>query len=265
MEHLNWELSVLSQSVAYNNLSGASQHVGLSQPQLSRIVKRLEDNWNLVLLDRTAKRKATWTSAAYRLAKLYTEADRQLNQEIQKISNQNIPDHIRVGTLEGLFPVAGNFLKHIEQNFADIQIFEMDIHDLDILEERFFKGRFDFIFTVRTPGRKKFSFVKELGFQMMKTIKEEPSEEKKIKVLSSFEYETRKFSSKKRDSGRMFVSNSLSARRWWVDHFGGDARFPSEILANEPKSGEVLKPLLVGAETMLPDFWKTASNFKATH
>jgi len=71
MEHFNWELSVLSRAVAYQNLSGASQHVGLSQPQLSRIIQKLEAQWSVVLLDRSAKRKACWTPAAYKLARVY--------------------------------------------------------------------------------------------------------------------------------------------------------------------------------------------------
>jgi DNA-binding transcriptional LysR family regulator len=85
MERISHELSVLTRAVAYKNLSGASQHVGLSQPQLSRIVKKIEETFSIVLLDRGAKRNATWTPTAHRLADFYLKKMRVFERELETI------------------------------------------------------------------------------------------------------------------------------------------------------------------------------------
>ena len=56
MEYLSWDLAILSRATHYPNLSIASTHVGLSQPQLSRIVAKLEEQYGVQLLDREARR-----------------------------------------------------------------------------------------------------------------------------------------------------------------------------------------------------------------
>ncbi|MHA0112066.1 LysR family transcriptional regulator, partial [Klebsiella pneumoniae] len=67
-----WDLSVLTRATQYANLSIAADHVGISQPQLSRIVAKLEDQLGLILLDRESRRKSAWTPAAHRLADIYS-------------------------------------------------------------------------------------------------------------------------------------------------------------------------------------------------
>src|SRR5690606_13535732 len=67
MLSLNWDLTVLSRAIQYNNLSGAAQHVGISQPQLSRIVSRLESELGVPLLNRETRRHSTWTAQAHRI------------------------------------------------------------------------------------------------------------------------------------------------------------------------------------------------------
>jgi LysR family transcriptional regulator, transcriptional activator for aaeXAB operon len=71
VEGLHWPLSVLARAVHYKNLTSASSHVGLSQPQLSRLVSQLEKELNVTLLDRSARRKSGWTPAAHRVAQIY--------------------------------------------------------------------------------------------------------------------------------------------------------------------------------------------------
>ena len=100
MIHLHWELSVLSRAVAYSNLSGAAMHVGLSQPQLSRIVAKLEKEFGVMLLDRAARRKSGWTPSAFRLAEVYGTSVRKLEVDIQQAVQDSEPNHLTVGTLE---------------------------------------------------------------------------------------------------------------------------------------------------------------------
>jgi DNA-binding transcriptional LysR family regulator len=71
MELLAWELSVISRAVAYKNLSSAAAHVGLSQPQLSRIVQKVEKNLQVQLLDRSSRRSSSWQPIALQLAEIY--------------------------------------------------------------------------------------------------------------------------------------------------------------------------------------------------
>lgn len=62
MQQLYYELGVLAKAVNFKNLSAAALHVGLSQPQLSRIIAKIEEELKIVLLDRSAKRKSGWTN-----------------------------------------------------------------------------------------------------------------------------------------------------------------------------------------------------------
>ena len=92
MDHLNWELSVLNRSVAYNNLSGASQHVGLSQPQLSRIVAKLEDRWNLVDVARCGDLNCHGTTA-----KGIVGIERVLDQSATDVNSVYVEVRCRLG------------------------------------------------------------------------------------------------------------------------------------------------------------------------
>src|SRR6476619_4490077 len=113
MEYLSWDLSILSHAVAYPNLAGASAHVGLSQPQLSRIIAKLEAETGLTLLDRETRRKSSWTPAAYRLAEIYAKTFSNFRAELAGVEGTAFPDHLRIGTLEGLLPQAMPFCKSL--------------------------------------------------------------------------------------------------------------------------------------------------------
>src|SRR5476649_2133312 len=113
MDYLSWDLSILSRATAYENLSRASAHVGLSQPQLSRIVAKLEESLGLTLLDRESRRKSSWTPAAYRLAEIYQGTVQAFNAEIATLATGLTPRELRIGTLEGLVPTAMAFVKQL--------------------------------------------------------------------------------------------------------------------------------------------------------
>ena len=207
MQQLYYELSVLSKAINFKNLSAAALHVGLSQPQLSRIIAKIEDELKIVLLDRSAKRKSGWTTVAFQLSEIFEKSIRRLELELQGISNNQMVGELHIGTLEGLSDFA---LKACKLCFEEVGVkkITLDIFDLNELEANFLSGNLDLIFTSKTPGRQKFKYLMELGFQKL----EEISSNKNFAVLSSFEYG--RANKKELESyPHIFVSNSLAMRR----------------------------------------------------
>lgn len=258
MDHLNWDLSVLSKAVAYGNLSSASSHVGLSQPQLSRIVAKLEEQFNVVLLDRDAKRKSSWTPAAHKMADLYTHTQRRFFSEIFQFIEGSQPNYLRIGCLEGLTQVSLDFAKGILDNLP-IQIIELHTFDLSELEEKFQKGDLDFVFTSREPGMKKFRFRKMLGYQtLVKTNGAGTSGD--YDVFSTFEF-SKDTHHHQAPEKKTVVSNSLFIREMWIKQFGGATTLPSEVRANPENTEAEVAVILLGLEHFTPSFWKSIEGF----
>src|SRR5690349_4048212 len=136
MEQMHWPLEVLSRSIQYKNLTGAAAHIGLSQPQLSRLIKKLEDEFEVVLLDRVTKRKSSWTSTAHRLAEIYQESSRRLQTSIVELQENFQPKQLRIATLEGLANFTLDFAEAIFEN-TNVALIELDILDQNELEEKF--------------------------------------------------------------------------------------------------------------------------------
>ena len=99
IENLAYELSVLAKAVQHKNLSAASAHVGLSQPQLSRLVSRIEGEFKVLLLDRSARRKSGLTTIASDLAMAFTKGMGRVEAELLAMSQDRETTHLRVGTL----------------------------------------------------------------------------------------------------------------------------------------------------------------------
>ncbi len=263
MELLHWELSVLSRAVAFQNLSGAAAQVGLSQPQLSRIVAKLEKEIGVPLLDRASKRKSGWTSTALRLAEIYARSSHLLQAEIQNLENENTPQHFRIGALEGLIPHAARLSQFLMKTLGVHRI-ELDIHDLDKLEERFFKGEFDFLLSIREPGKKKFSNSLRLGYQAMERVTTADA----VSVFSSFEFQSQEFhrrktkAEKERTQGSVLISNSLAVRKYWVENFGGSGVFPSKLHARSSDHASEVSVYLLGSELLSQSVWRGAKEFK---
>ncbi|MEQ1875590.1 MAG: LysR family transcriptional regulator [Bdellovibrionia bacterium] len=254
IQDLAWELSVLSRSVAYNNLSGASAQVGISQPQLSRIVSKLEESLGIVLLDRTVRRRSAWTPAASRLAELYSKAARNLQQDMQKMTEGVHLREVRVGTLEGLSSVAMAFANHLFTS-CETEVVDLDIYDLSALEEGFMKENLDFIFTIREIGRKKPTFIRTLGAQrVIKVDKGLP-----YTVVSPYEFSARL---KQKVKGKVLISNSLEIRKTWLDTHGGRGWLPSTIQKGEIVEKDRNEVFLLGSEQLTSGFWDKASVFK---
>jgi hypothetical protein len=251
MDYLNWELSVLSRAVAYTNLSGAASHVGLSQPQLSRIVAKLESQLELTLLDREARRRSAWTPSAYRLAEVYNDSLRQFRSGLSKLTENAELSHVRIGTLEGLTGNALELARHLFEG-GSVRVLELDVLDLNDLEERFGKREFDLIFTFREPGRKKFKHVRKLGYQTLESL----GSPKGVQVMSSFEFGNKMGNLRSDSARRILVSNSLEVRKTWIAQFGGTGILPSQVRKEKgAKAGDV-PVLIVGAEDLGSAFWK---------
>lgn len=261
MDILNWDLAVLSKAVAYNNLSGASAHVGLSQPQLSRIVAKLEEQFGVTLLDRDAKRKSSWTSAAFRLAEIYSKTVRQFSGDVQSLLENAQPKQLRFGALEGLASLATDCVYHTYQN-STIQLIELHIFDLSELEENFFKGELDFVFTSREPGRKKFKHSEILGYQTLDQIENKQDGDLNFSVLSPFEYAPKHHEISKDEHRRTLVSNSLYVRHQWIDRFGGYGVVPSDVRKKRSSKHNEEPVLLLGQEHFPAGIWDLVSSFR---
>lgn len=247
MQQIYYEMSVLAKAIHFKNLSAAALHVGLSQPQLSRIIARIEDDLKIVLLDRSAKRKSGWTPVAFQLSEIFEKSIRRLETELQGISNNQIVGELHIGTLEGLSDFALNTTRLCFEEVG-VKKITLDIFDLNELEANFMSGNLDLIFTSKSPGRQKFKYLAELGFQKL----EEINSSKDFAVLSTFEYG--RANKKELESfPHLFVSNSLSIRRGWLEKHGGTGHLPTEAKRGRAKDAEPV--LLIGSELLNPVLW----------
>lgn len=248
MQQIYYELSVLAKSVHFKNLSGAALHVGLSQPQLSRIIAKIEDELKIVLLDRSAKRKSGWMPIAFQLTHLFEKSVKRLEGDLVGLSQNQLISEIHIGTLEGLSGFAMNACKHCFDQIGVPKIY-VEIYDLNELEAHFISGNLDFIFTSKTPGKQKYKYLLELGFQVLEKIQTN----KNYALLSSFEYGK---SNKKdfEEFKHILVSNSLTLRREWLESYGGTGLLPTE--AKKGKSKEHEPVLMIGSEILNPNLWQ---------
>jgi LysR family transcriptional regulator, transcriptional activator for aaeXAB operon len=248
MQQLYYELSVLTKAIHFKNLSAAAIHVGLSQPQLSRIIARIEDEFKVILLDRSAKRKSSWTPIAFEMAGIFDRSIRRLGTELQGLSQNNAVAEIHIGTLEGM---AGFAIDTCKICFEDMGLkkISLDIYDLNELDSNFLAGNLDMIFTSKIPGRQKFRYLLEIGSQVLEKI----NSNKKFGVFSTFEYGR---SQKKELEGfeHLFISNSLAVRKAWLDNVGGVGYIPSETRKGRLKEHEPV--FLIGSELLSPILWE---------
>lgn len=247
MKQIFYELSVLSKSVHFKNLSAAAVHVGLSQPQLSRIIAKIETELKVIILDRSAKRKSGWTPEAFNLAQIFEKSARRLEQELFSVSKDQMTGEIHIGTLEGLAPTAMKLAKMCFDHIGIHKIF-LDIYDLSDLEAHFLSGHLDLILSSKRPGRQKFHHAVELGFQILEKIQTH----KDFAVLSTFEYSQtdRKM---KESFKHVLISNSLSVRKEWFKDPGGIGHLPTEARSGKAKDAEPV--WLLGSEILNPQLW----------
>lgn len=257
MDYLNWDLYILSRAIAYPNLSGAAPHIGISQPQLSRIIVKLEERYAVVLLDRDAKRKSGWTPEAFKLVNIYANAARVFDADVKNVLNEAEPEHFAIGTLEGLAPLASG-LCHYLFSHTGIKTIDLQILDLSLLEEEFAKGNLDAIFSSREPGKKKYRHVETLGYQSLDRVAQN-NKDSSVTVLSPYEHGGRKGSN---DKSKVLICNSLAARSHWLHTYGGKATIPSAVYARR-KSTQTENPvLLICHDHLNRNIWQTITTFR---
>ena len=258
---LTWELAVLRRAVAFDNLSSAAGPIGLSQPQLSRIIAKLEKTLAIHLLDRQSRRQSRWTAAARSLAELCDETQNHFERRVREWQNQSAmtPERLSIGVLEGLMPIATELAEH---SFSPLGISEVEIRvtDLDQLEEDFLGRRTDLIVTSRVPGRRKFKNQKRLGYQTLDPIEGSSP----VRVYSSFE----KIMMNPRPTRKnpILTSNSLWIREYWIRKNQGSGILPSRFHSGTPPKKEGVFPvLLIGDEGLPLALWQTLSTGVSSH
>lgn len=258
LSQLNWELSVLSRAIAYQNLSEAATHIGISQPQLSRIVSKLETELKAVILDRGAKRKSGWTPMALKICEAFMKSERRLEREIFELIEGAEVSALKVGTLEGFSSLAIQLCENLLVQ-GGMKHLELDVFDLDELEKLFLKGELDLIFTYREPSKRKYRYERELGFQHIEWVQTNS----KVMVMSSFEYHAKMHKKEAAATERTLVSNSLEIRKEWFKRFGGTGTMPSEVLGKVPsKEGNDERVYLIGSDQIMPGIWDKVDGFK---
>ncbi len=252
LESLFWDLSVLARAVVFSNLSSASRHIGLSQPQLSRIVKKIEDELEVQLLDREAKRKSGWTRAAMDLAEQFSKGSRDLTRQLEGAVKHVKLTEIRIGTLEGLTPLAVA-LAHELISTDNFERADLDVHDIGDLEDHFLRGHYDVIFSFREPGNRKFRFVETLGYQRFQVI----DTSREIFVGSHFEARNLETRSKKNKAKKKYViSNSLLVRREWLENWGGHGNLPSELQRDKSSTRADQLVMMIGTDDLPKPLWE---------
>lgn len=250
MEQLHWPLHILSRAIHFKNLSGASTHVGLSQPQLSRLVSQIEKELDVILLDRTARRKSGWTPAAFKLAEVYLQSSRKLQAAIHEVVETQIPAEIHIGTLEGLSSLAIELTKLLF-NDPRLHLIEVNVFDQNELEEKFLNGDLDLCLSSRTPGRQKLKHEIELGFQMIDGY--ESTEGASVYFVQSPFERGREKRRKDIENQKYFISNSLALRKLWLTKFGGHGMLPGKV--RKQKAKELLPVLLIANDLFNEQLW----------
>lgn len=246
LQNLTYELSILARAVEHKNLSAAAVHVGLSQPQLSRLIAKIEHEMGVVLLDRTARRKSGWTPLALDLVKIFARGISRLELEIMTIAQDRELTELRIGTLEGVASIALQFAQSGLQELKMKKVF-LDILDFQDLESLFLNGSLDLIFTVRPPSKQKFAHLIEVGYQQEEYL----SSDKDVYVCSPSELVSNK--KLENEYPHMFVSNSLSLRQKWLNDFGGSGSLPTDTRRGRGKG--IFSVYLIGSDLISPKLW----------
>ncbi len=249
MEQIAFELSILRKCVAFKNLSWAAKHVGMSQPQISRIIKKIEEHVGFPLIDRASKRSSCWLPEALKLAEIHALQVQNFERDLQALRTTGVPPSLRIGLLEGMMVSLMTLIENLSQDLK-LQHLEVYVLDLSELEEKFFRGEIDLLFTSQEPGKRKFENELILGYQNLDCH----NKNAKDKIMSPFEYATldvkkksqRRLGSPNVHNTRTLVSNSLEWRRLWIEKYGGEGFLPSKIQSK--KTERAVPVIALGAE-----------------
>ncbi|MEZ0391923.1 MAG: LysR family transcriptional regulator [Pseudobdellovibrionaceae bacterium] len=253
IQNLTYELSVLSKAIQHKNLSAAAQHIGLSQPQLSRLIAKIESELSVILLDRSARRKSGWTPLAHDLSLTFTKGISRLQSDILSVAQESEVHELRIGTLEGLSAIATQFVQHCFDKI-NIPTVYLDVLDFRDLDSQFLSGNLDLIFSVRPPSKQKYKHQLEVGYQQMEKI----STNKEIYIFSPFEFTGAE--KKSMEPGKKtLISNSLSFRSHWLHQIGGTGILPIDAKRGRGKGYYSVN--LFGSDLISPKLWTLISEF----
>lgn len=244
MQPLYASLEILSKAIKYKNLTGASLHIGLSQPQISRHINKLEEDLQLNLLFRGSKRHSVWTPAAHELAAVFERSHQKLTHSIQELQLDSQPTQLHIGTLEGLYYLATHLAHWVLEN-TTTKVVQVDVFDQHEMEAQFTSGELDMSFTSRIPSKQKLKHVLELGHQSF----EDYDSNKDYRVYSAYE----NTQDRRQHRRKLLVSNSLGVRKQWLESYGGKGRLPGQL----SKKGE-LPVLLIANDLINPYIWEQA-------
>lgn len=255
VQKLATELSVLGEAVKYANLTAAASHVGLSQSQLSRIVKRIEDELGIALLDRASKRGSAWTNQALRLARVFELQARNFEVAILEAINEHSLARVRFGLLEGLLPLfkvwLGSWVKRQEIPFRELQVNSLELAEL---ETEFLLGRLDVALTSRPPARGKSHFVETIGYQSMQAqgtggaVAQSPFEAKQVREPSS--------STPVSGAQVLVTTNSLWLRRSLIEDGIARGMIPS-VEVRSRSNREFVTPVFMVCHSSVPERLRT--------
>ena len=249
MDQLHWPLTVLNRSIAFKNLTAASQNVGISQPQLSRLIKQLEDELNVTLLDRSSPRHTTWTPEARKLAELFNKSEKTLAHALEEFCEGSHQKEIKIGFLEGLSPIAKEYAKILFDK-TSVETIHLDVFDQNDLEARFLVADIDLVFTSRVPNNKKHLYFKELGYQFIEKKSDKLND---IMIYSGFEFNTLPPIQRKKQKKKV-ISNSLFVRKSFQELFGGTIRVPSAVRSGIPPTGST-PVIAIAQEYVSQNLW----------
>lgn len=248
MTQLNYPLSILARAIEFRNLSSASLHVGLSQPQLSRLVAKLERELGMELLDRRVKRKSSWTPNAMKLADVFRNSERRLDHSVRALQTGQRLKQIHIGTLEGLAATAITFGKRLFDEAA-LELVMLDVYDRNELEAKFLAGDLDLIINTRLPSPAKPRYLRVCGYQSLDVVEKNPE----FSLFSTFEYNIRPIRQRRTDHNKTMVSNSLFVRRTWLDLYGGHGTIPSDLYEKQKKGCDEV--YLIGGDWLDAYIW----------
>jgi DNA-binding transcriptional LysR family regulator len=246
LQDLTHELSTLVKAIEHKNLSAASSHVGISQPQLSRMIAKIEEELNVVLLDRSSRRNSGWTEIAHSLASAFSKGLMRLESEILAVAQERELHELRIGTLEGLSEIAMQFAQDCFKKL-NIKTIHLDVLDFKLLDSQFLSSSLDLIFTVSPPNKQKFKNTLEVGFQQMEQI----HSDKSTFICSSSELLSQKEA--ENEYKHLLVTNSLAIRQYWLKEIGGTGKLPIETQKGRGKG--FYSVYLIGSELLNNKIW----------
>ena len=246
---LAWEIEVLSRAIQYPNLSVAATQIGLSQPQLSRILQRVEADLGLLLLERDSKRQVSWKPEAIKLANVYSQISRSWDLELKHLQGSKQLKKIRVGCLEGLSEVATEYIAKVVKLESSLEEIEIESLDLGELEKAFLAQEIDLMLSSRSPGKKKFQYLEVIGHQKFTSF--QGTSEWQVKTP----FEILKDSKLK--SKKNIVTKSLWLKTLCRDKLHASAMIPQKLNKKLPKDSQDFVPVFMIARDDFPkELWK---------